>query len=191
MTSRARDSRNVAEITEGAMPPQLDLPHLIVSAWQTNHRATTFLIRNLPQELWARRVPAAPRRTVGMIAGHMHNARCMWIKWLGSTYRVAVPRSVDRHRVRPQQLLAALDGSGRGISRLLERSLRHDGLLPAKLPYRNVPQDAVHFAAYLIAHEGHHRGQLCLLARQLGHRLPSRVTGGLWQWARLAKEVET
>jgi uncharacterized damage-inducible protein DinB len=46
----------------------------------------------------------------------------------------------------------------------------------------------VHFLSYFVAHEAHHRGQLCMLARQLGHRLPAEVTGGLWQWKKRSRE---
>jgi len=41
----------------------------------------------------------APRRTVRMIAGHIHNARCMWIKTLGKEHGIAVPGPVSRHKV--------------------------------------------------------------------------------------------
>jgi uncharacterized damage-inducible protein DinB len=42
---------------------------------------------------------------------------------------------------------------------------------------------------YFVAHEGHHRGQLVMLARQLGHRLPSAVSDGLWQLNKRALEA--
>ena len=48
--------------------------------------------------------------------------------------------------------------------------------------WQNFPTDVVHFLNYFVAHEAHHRGQLCMLARQLGHRFPADVTAGLWQW---------
>ena len=35
----------------------------------------------------------------------------------------------------------------------------------------------------------HHRGQIVLVARALGHRLPSAVTAGLWQWTKRAAEA--
>ena len=171
------------------MPSHVELGNVILAAWRTNHRVTTFLLESLPPELWSEKVPGAPRRTVRMIAGHMHNARCMWINWLGREDGIKVPRSVDRHRVKPAQLIAALNRSSRGISALLKKGLDNGGTLPARIPYRNIPQDVVHFLTYLVAHEGHHRGQIVMLARQLGHRLPSQVTGGLWQWSTRAKEA--
>jgi uncharacterized damage-inducible protein DinB len=45
-----------------------------------------------------------------------------------------------------------------------------------------------HFLCYFVAHEAHHRGQLIMLARQLGHRLPRDVENGLWQWKKRLKE---
>ena len=36
--------------------------------------------------------------------------------------------------------------------------------------------------AYMITHEAHHRGQVCILANQLGFKLPGAVTSGMWRW---------
>ncbi len=41
---------------------------------------------------------------------------------------------------------------------------------------------------YMLAHEAHHRGQACMLAHQLGFRLPAGVTAGIWNWEKLWKE---
>jgi uncharacterized damage-inducible protein DinB len=35
---------------------------------------------------------------------------------------------------------------------------------------------------YMIAHEAHHRGQVCMLAHQLGFPLQMEVTSGMWNW---------
>ena len=168
-----------------------NLRNTILDAWKTNNRVTVFLVENLPAELWEVRVPGAPRRTVRMIAGHLHNARCMWIKTLGKEHGIAVPRNVDRYKVKPATLVNALERSGKGISSLLKFGIDHGGSIPATSAYvwRNLPLDVGHVLGYFIAHEGHHRGQIVMLARQLGHRLPAEVTGGLWHWAKRSREV--
>jgi uncharacterized damage-inducible protein DinB len=116
---------------------------------------TIYLIEQLPVELWAAPIPGSPRRTVGTIAGHLHNARCRWIRTLGGEL-----------------------GAG--------------GTIPASALYtwRNLPLDVAHVLSYFVAHEAHHRGQIVLVARALGMRLPPAVTNGLWQWTRLAAEAK-
>ncbi|HEY2544941.1 MAG TPA: DinB family protein [Candidatus Acidoferrum sp.] len=172
------------------MPSPLNLQDIILNAWKTNNRVTIFLVAHLPAELWDAKLPGAPRRTVRMLAGHIHNARCMWIKTLGKEHGIAVPRNVDRHKVKAKDLIRALQDSGTGIGRLLEFGCEHGGSIPATSAYvwRNLPLDVGHVLGYFIAHEGHHRGQIVMLARQLGCRLPVEVTGGLWQWSKRARE---
>jgi len=45
------------------------------------------------------------------------------------------------------------------------------------------------FVAYLISHDAHHRGQICMLARQVGHRLPNAVIFGMWEWNKRRQEA--
>ena len=166
---------------------------LLLAAWRTNNRVTIFLVENLAKELWEAKVPGAPRRTVRMLAGHMHNARCMWIKTLGKEFGIAVPRAVNRHKVGRKELILALSRSSRGIDSLLKLGCDRGGTIPVSSSYiwRNLPLDVGHVLTYFVAHEGHHRGQIVMLARQLGYRLPVAVTGGLWQWSKRAKEARS
>jgi uncharacterized damage-inducible protein DinB len=167
-----------------------DLHSTLLASWRTNSRVTASLVEHLPAALWDAAVPGAPQRTVRMIAGHVHNARCMWVKTLGREHGIAVPASFDRRTVTRRELLAALKQSSRGIEALLELGLAAGGHVPPSKGYvwRNLPLDVPHVLTYFVAHEGHHRGQIVMLARQLGHRLPAEVTGGLWQWNKRAQE---
>jgi hypothetical protein len=114
----------------------------------------------------------------------------MWITMLGRPHGIRVPKSVNRHRVTSRELLPALERSSHGILELLELGITHGGRIPASgVAWLNLPLDVVHFLAYMVAHEGHHRGQIVLLARQTGHRLSGEVTGGIWQWSRRAGEA--
>jgi len=42
--------------------------------------------------------------------------------------------------------------------------------------------------AYMFSHEAHHRGQILMLAHQLGFRFSNEVMSGIWQWDKLWKE---
>jgi uncharacterized damage-inducible protein DinB len=159
----------------------------LIAAWRTTNAVTMYLIENLPAELWAQAVPGAPRRTVRMIAAHLHNTRCMWIKMLAARHGIAVPRRVDGRLVRPPELLRALSKSSDGMVALIRLGVARGGSVPSAA-WQNFPTDLAHFLSYFVAHEAHHRGQLVMLARQLGHRLPVGVVAGLWQWKKRAQE---
>ena len=159
----------------------------LIDAWRTNNRVTAYLIKNLPPDLWAMNVPGSPRRTVRAVAAHIHNARCMWIKMIGARHGVAVPKTVDGRTVRPAELSRALERSSRGMIDLIQLGVARGGNIPPA-SWQNFPTDLVHFLSYFVAHEAHHRGQLVMVARQLGHRLPADVTAGLWQWKKRMKD---
>lgn len=162
-------------------------PQPLIDVWRTSNRVTTYLIEKLPPELWSMSVPGSPRRTVRSIAAHLHNSRCAWIKMIGGRKGVVVPKTVNVRTVRPAELLRALARSSEGMVALIELGIARGGAIPPAA-WQNFPTDLAHFVSYFVAHEAHHRGQLCMLARQLGHRLPSEVTGGLWQWKQRSRE---
>jgi uncharacterized damage-inducible protein DinB len=167
-----------------------DLAESILAAWRTTNRVTVFLVRHIPDAIWEAPIPEVPRKTIGMLSGHIHNSRCSWLKTLARPQGIRVPTSVDRRKVTRRHLIAALNRSSRGIEALLRLGLRSGGRIPATPAYvwRNLPLDVGHVLTYFVAHEGHHRGQIVLAARQLGSRLPTDVIGGLWQWTKHAAD---
>ena len=48
------------------------------------------------------------------------------------------------------------------------------------------PADATMFA-YMFSHDAHHRGQILMLAHQLGYRVPEYP--GVWHWEKLWKQA--
>lgn len=177
------------------MSQPFSLEQIILSAWQTNARVTILCVASLPAKIWDQPIPGAPRRTPRMIAGHIHNARCMWVQTLGRPHGIRVPPSVDRRVVKKADLLQALHGSSTAIQDLLRYGCSQGGHIPptARYTWRNLALDVGHVLTYFVAHEGHHRGQLTLIARQLGVPLSKTARNGLWTWKppRSASGLET
>jgi uncharacterized damage-inducible protein DinB len=165
------------------LPPAPDLQASLLSAWRTNNRVTVHLIDGLPATLWDVAVPGS-RRTIRAIAAHLHNARCSWIKTLGREHGIPTPSRVDHRHVTPRQLVAALKRSSRGMEALLKLGFAAGGQVPPSKGYvwRNLSLDVGHVLTYFVAHEAHHRGQITMVARQTGQRLPTATSAGLWQW---------
>jgi uncharacterized damage-inducible protein DinB len=42
--------------------------------------------------------------------------------------------------------------------------------------------------AYMLSQDAHHRGQVCILARELGYPLPQKANYGIWNWEKLWKD---
>jgi uncharacterized damage-inducible protein DinB len=141
-------------------------------------------MQRLPPALWELSVPDVPRRTIRAIAAHLHNSRCSWLRTLGREHGIPTPARVDQRRVTPRQLVTALNRSSAGMEALLELGLDSEGEVPPSKGYvwRNLSLDVGHVLTYFIAHEAHHRGQIVMVARQTGHRLPSVTTAALWWW---------
>jgi uncharacterized damage-inducible protein DinB len=59
---------------------------------------------------------------------------------------------------------------------VIKNALEGDGRI------RNFRPDVAGFIGYLIAHDAHHRGQITMLARQVGYPLPQKAMFGMWEW---------
>ncbi len=165
------------------MPRYTELRDSLLGAWRTNNRVMSDLIELMPDELWDADIPGVPRKRVRTIMAHVHNARCGWIRTLGREHGVKVPDRVDPARVTPRQMMAALKRSGVAMEELFNLGLESGELPPSKgYVWRNLSLDLGHVVTYFVAHEAHHRGQIAMVARQTGHRLPSVVQGRLWWW---------
>jgi uncharacterized damage-inducible protein DinB len=144
------------------------------------------LVQRLPAPLWDAPVvgEGRPRRTVRIIAAHIHNSRCSWVKTLGREHGIPTPVRVDQRRVTRRQLVAALKRSAHGIESILRLGLDSGGTVPPSKGYvwRNLALDVGHVLTYFVAHEGHHRGQILMALRQLGEPVSRQDAGRLWWW---------
>ncbi|HKF01060.1 MAG TPA: DinB family protein [Candidatus Sulfotelmatobacter sp.] len=162
-----------ARITSPVRSFAAKLPSALLNALDVNNRITQYLIENLPTEAWNAKPPEGKGRTIAAIVAHMHNVRVMWLK---AAKAETVPDQLDRGTVTPKQATDALEDSRKALRALTARALEADGRI------KNFRPDVAGFFGYLIAHDAHHRGQIAMLARQLGHPLPQKAMFGMWEW---------
>jgi uncharacterized damage-inducible protein DinB len=159
-----------------------------VRIFAANDRMNQMLIEHLDPAVW-RAKPPGNVRPIATIFAHMHNVRTKWVRLTAPDLQV--PPQLNRSRCTPPQARAGLAESAARCSEMLAEALGGGGGRIKEFcrdgwaqPWPVGPE----MLCYMLAHEAHHRGQVSMLAHQLGFPLPMKVMSGLWNWERLWKE---
>jgi uncharacterized damage-inducible protein DinB len=163
-----------------------------VRIFAANDLMNQALIEHLDPAAWNAKLPVklpGSTRTIAAIFTHMHNVRTKWIRLTAP--HLKVPAQLDRAHCTPRQARTALARSAARCSQMLADALgASDGRIKSFLrdgwakPWQVGPE----MLCYMVSHEAHHRGQVCMIAHQLGFPLPAQVTSGMWNWENLWKE---
>jgi uncharacterized damage-inducible protein DinB len=158
-----------------------------VRVFAVNERMNQILIEHLDPAVWNAKPPGSVR-TIAAIFTHMHNVRTKWVRL--SAPHLKVPAQLNRAKCTPRQANAALAESATRCAEMLSEGVGGAGGRIEKFlrdgwaqPWPVGPE----MLCYMIAHEAHHRGQVCMLTHQLGFPLPNKVTSALWSWEKLWK----
>src|SRR5438105_10954889 len=153
-----------------------------------NDRINQILIERLDPAAWTAK-PTGQVRSIAAIFTHMHNVRAKWVRLTAP--HMKVPRHLNRTHCTPQQARTGLAESAARCAEMLAEApggcggrveeFRRDGWA------RPWPV-GLEMLCYMLSHEAHHRGQVCMLAHQLGFPLPDEVAYGIWNWEKLWKE---
>ena len=167
----------------------LDLCQVLVESYTVNERMNQIVLQHLDPAAWRAKPPGIKGRTIAAIVTHVHNIRRKWLRL--SAPHLKLPAPLHRSSSTQQQAQAALLESAARCSQMLADALsgpqsrvetfRRDGW--AK-PW---PAGAA-MLAYMLSHDAHHRGQVCMLAHQLGFPLPAKAACDIWAWEKLWKD---
>lgn len=158
-----------------------------VRIFAANERINQMLIEHLDPAAWKAKTPGEVR-SIAAIFTHVHNVRCKWVR-LTAPY-LKVPKQLDRTQCTPQQARAGLAESAARCEEMLAEALGEGGRVKKfyrdgwARPWPVGPE----MLCYMLSHEAHHRGQVCMLAHQLGFPLGIDVMSGLWNWEKVWKD---
>ena len=158
-----------------------------VQIFAANDRINQILIEHLDPAAW-RTKPPGKVRSIAAIFTHMHNMRSKWVRLTAP--HLKLPRQLNRTRCTPQQARAGLAESAARCAEMLAEALGGGGRVEKfhrdgwARPWPVGPE----MLCYMLSHEAHHRGQVCMLAHQLGFPLSNKLTSELWNWEKLWKE---
>jgi uncharacterized damage-inducible protein DinB len=186
-------------VTKSQPKVHTQLGRAAVQIFAANDRMNQLLIEHLDPAAWRANLQANPRakppgktRNIAAIFTHMHNVRTKWVRLTAP--HLKVPSQLNRAHCTPQQARTRLAESAARCAEMLAEALGDSGDSGARIekfhrdgwakPWPVGPE----MLCYMLAHEAHHRGQVLMLAHQLGFPLPTEVMSGIWNWEKLWKE---
>ncbi len=176
MPARKASRVSVSEGTAGAI-------------FALNERLNQLLIAHLDPSIWTA-IPVGKVRTVCAIFTHVHNVRAKWVRLTAPD--LGVPELLNRARCTQQQASAGLAASAHACEALLNEALSGKGRVETfrRDGWADAWPVGPEMLCYMLCHEAHHRGQVCMLAHQLGSPLPAKLTSEMWDWPRLSRATD-
>ncbi len=159
-----------------------------VQIFAANEHINQILIDHLDPEAWRAKPPGKARSIVAIFT-HMHNMRCKWVRLTAP--HVKVPPQLNRANCTAQQARKGLAESGARCAEMLAQAFDGSGGRIEKFLRDGWARPwpvGIEMLCYMLTHEAHHRGQVCMLANQLGFPLPKKVAYGIWNWEKLWKD---
>lgn len=148
-------------------------------AWRTNNKINLLFIELIDDGAMQKTLSLHGGRTVYEQLVHLHNVR---IQWLNITEKAILKKYKPISKDAPYNkeiLFEAFEDSGKGIAEFIDKSWEKDGKLSS------FKKGLIPFISYLIAHEGHHRGNILLTLKQCGVKVPDELKWGIWDWNKI------
>ena len=171
------------------VPMPAESGEVLLEIWAANERMNRLILEQLDPRAWRARPPGPAGRPIAAIFAHVHNVRRKWLRL--SAPHLRLPGELHRTTVTQKQAKAGLAASGQRCAAMLADALT-SGAARVKTFRRDGwgrawPAGAT-MAAYMLAHEAHHRGQVLMLASQLGYPLRDQAGYQIWNWDKLWKQ---
>jgi len=173
----------------------IELRDVLLETYAVNDAMNQHLLAHIDPRAWRGELPTTTNhgrseghRTIAAIFAHLHNSRLVWLR--NNAPHLRCPARLDARRCTIKQAASAHKKSAAQCLRMLTDALStNSDRKVTKFSrgwLRPWPAGATMFA-YMFSHEAHHRGQILMLAHQLGYRIPATTASGIWDWDKLWK----
>jgi uncharacterized damage-inducible protein DinB len=162
-----------------------DHAEMLVESYRVNDWMNQLVIEHLDPAAW-RAKPANGGRTIAAIFCHVHNVRHKWVRLTAP--HLKLPAKLDRSRCTQKQAGKALAESAARCCDMIAEALAQDGgriQTFCRDGWAKPWPTGAAMVAYMLTHDAHHRGQVCLMAHQMGFPLPQKAAQGMWVWERV------
>jgi len=146
----------------------------IIEAFRHCGLVSEYLVGALSDAVWRAPPPSGRGRTIAAIVAHMQSVRRTFARMGGAR---PGPPSLDRRRVTRAQAQRALRRSTEALAEQFEAAIAE-----RRPRVKGMPRRLVDMLTYLMQHDAHHRGQICVLAKDLGHAFRGEDSTRLWGW---------
>jgi uncharacterized damage-inducible protein DinB len=160
----------------------LEVEQELIEAFRHSGAVNEYLASLLPVAIWRSTPPGGRGRSIAAIIAHVQGVRRTFARMGGAR---PGPPTLDRQRVTPKEACLALRQSTDDLAGLFESALAS-----RRARVKGMPRRAINMLAYLMQHDAHHRGQICMLARALGHEFSGDDTMRLWGWKAISPRPE-
>lgn len=148
----------------------------LIEAWRINNRMNLLFIDNVDDNGMHKTLSKRGGRTVYQQLLHVHNVRLGWIEVAAKDIFMKYQR-LDKDASYDKALLRkSFEQSAQAVEELIDRSWEEGGKV------RGFKKGLIPMIAYLVAHEGHHRGHALVTLKQTGMKIPDSLKWGLWEW---------
>ena len=160
----------------------LDVERELLEEFERNGLINEYLVSVLPDAIWRLPPPGGRGRTIAAIVAHIQSVRRTFARLGGAR---PGPPSLDRLTVTKAQAQRALRQSTTEFLSLFEAALA-----ARQTRVKGMPRRLVNMLLYLIQHDAHHRGQIFMLAKSLGHEFSGEDVMRVWGWKALPGSKE-
>ena len=152
----------------------------LLQAYSASARVNQYLVEQLHPAVWRAPSPFPKGRTIAALIAHMHNCALRYLERTAPD--TPVPAELDRHHVTRAQAIRALGAKRKAMLSIVGAALKDNDRIVGS------PHDAAGFLMYYMIHDAHHRGQIVLQARLLGHPITQKTMIEMWAFSKRAKE---